>query len=116
MHTQPPPEQPGFAVTVSGETVTVTLSGEFDLTSEGFLAGCLDEVRQRGPRRLVFDGARVTFIECASARLIVGTDRWLPPGVKPVIARPSLVVRRVLQVSGLSARCELEPGPTANPG
>src|SRR6202044_2701571 len=61
------------------------------------------------PRRLIFDAARVTFIDCASARLITGTSGWLPPGVKPVIASPSPIVRRVFQASGLSARCELEP-------
>lgn len=95
-------------MTVTAEAVTVVLSGEFDLTSEAFLAGRLARVRRRRPRRLIFEAAQVTFIDCASARLIVGTDRWLPPGVKPVIAGPSPVVRRVLQASGLAARCELE--------
>ena len=109
MHTEPPAEPPGFIVTVTGETVTVVLSGEFDVTSEDFLTSRLARVRRARPRRLVFDTARVTFIDCASARLIVGTDRWLPPGVKPVIACAPPVVRRVFQVSGLGARCQLEP-------
>jgi anti-anti-sigma factor len=96
-------------VTVDAETVTVTLSGEFDVTSEGFLADCLERVYQERPRRLIFEAAQVTFMDCASARLIVGTDRWLPHGVKPTIARPAPIVRRLLQVSGLSECCELEP-------
>jgi anti-anti-sigma factor len=104
---QPPAELPGFAVTVTAETVTVVLRGEFDVTSEGFLAECLARLPLERPRRLVFAAALVTFIDCASARLIVGTDHLLPPGVKPVIARPSAIVRRVLQASGLSARCVL---------
>jgi anti-anti-sigma factor len=94
-------------VTVTTETVRVALSGEFDVTSEAFLADRLTRVRQSRPRRLIFEAARVTYIDCASARLIVGTDRWLPAGVKPVIASPSPLVRRVLQASGLGARCEL---------
>jgi anti-anti-sigma factor len=88
-------------------SVTVVLRGEFDVTSEGFLACRLAYIRQERPRRLVFEAAQVTFIDCASARLIVGTEGWLPPGVKPVIVCPSPVVRRVLQASGLGARCEL---------
>ena len=98
-------------MTVDAETVmvTVTLSGEFDVTSEGFLAECLARVYRERPRRLIFEAAQVTFIDCASARLIVGTDRWLPHRVKPVIVCPAPIVRRLLQVSGLSERCELEP-------
>jgi anti-anti-sigma factor len=95
---------------VTARTATVVLSGEFDLTSEAFLAGRLARVRQQGPRRLIFEAARVTYLDCASARLIVGADRWLPAGVAPVIAGPSPLVRRVLRASGLSVRCELEPG------
>jgi anti-anti-sigma factor len=112
VHTEPPAELPGFTVTVTEGTVTVVLSGEFDVTSERFLASRLAYVRRERPRRLVFDAARVTFIDCASARLIAGAGRWLPPGVKPVIACPPPVVRRVFQVSGLDARCAVEPcGP-----
>jgi anti-anti-sigma factor len=105
VHTGPP----GFTVTVTGETVTVVLSGELDVTAEGFLTSRLALVRQERPLRLIFEAAQVTFLDCASARLIAGTDGWLPPGVKPVIARPSPVVRRVFQASGLGARCEFEP-------
>jgi anti-anti-sigma factor len=97
-------------VTVTAETITVVLSGEFDLTTEAFLAGRLTRVRQARPRRLLFEAARVTYIDCASARLIVGTGHWLPAGVKPVIVRPSSLVRRVLRASGLVERCELWPG------
>ncbi len=109
MHTQPP-GLPGFTVTTAAETVMVKLSGEFDVMGEDVLADCLARVRGARPRRLVFDTAQVTYIDCASARLIVGADRWLPPGVKPVIACPAPVVRRVLEATGLDARCELEFG------
>jgi anti-anti-sigma factor len=94
-------------VTVTEGTVTVILSGEFDVTTEGFLRARLAYVRRERPRRLIFDTARVTYIDCASARLIAGTGAWLPPGVKPVIACPGPVVRRVFQASGLDAGCEL---------
>lgn len=109
VHTEPSAEPPGFTVTVTEGTVTVVLSGEFDVTTEGFLSSRLAYVYGERPRRLTFDMARVTYIDCASARLIAGTGAWVPPGVKPVIACAGPIVRRVFQVSGLDARCELEP-------
>jgi anti-anti-sigma factor len=93
---------------VTGETMTVVLQGEFDVTSEGALAASLERIHQRGPSRLIFEMAAVGYIDCASARLIAGTSRWLPPGVKPVISSPSPLARRVLQVSGIGALCEFE--------
>jgi anti-anti-sigma factor len=86
---------------VTGETMTVVLQGEFDVTNEGALSASLERLRQRRPGRLIFEMAAVGYIDCASARLIAGTSRWLPDGVKPVVVSPSPIARRVLQVSGI---------------
>jgi anti-anti-sigma factor len=91
---------------VTGETMTVVLQGEFDVTSEGALAASLERIRQSGPSRLIFDMAAVSYLDCTSARLIAGTGRWLPDGVKPLISSPSPMARRVLMVSGIGALCE----------
>jgi anti-anti-sigma factor len=88
--------------------MTVVLQGEFDVTSEGALSAYLERIHQSRPSRLIFEMAAVGYMDCASARLIVGTIHWLPEGVKPVISSPSPIVRRVLQVSGIGARCEFE--------
>jgi anti-anti-sigma factor len=105
------PAQPrAFEATVTGGTVTVVLRGEFDLSSAELLSGRLERIRETGPRRLIFEMTQVGFMDCASARLIADTGRWLPVGVKPVIRHPSPVVRRMLDVSGLGTLCELEPG------
>jgi anti-anti-sigma factor len=101
-------ELPIFEVTVTAGTVTVVLGGVFDVTTEGFLADRLEEVRQIRPCRLTLEAAQVAFMDCASARLIAGTGRWLPAGAKPVISCPSPIMRRVLQVSGIGRLCELE--------
>jgi anti-anti-sigma factor len=105
--TRPSARPSALEITATGGTVTVVLRGEFDLTSAGFLAGQLERIRARRPRRLVFETAQVTFMDVASARLIAGAGRWLPAGVRPVIGHPSPMVRRVLQVSGMDALCEL---------
>ena len=86
--------------------MTVVLQGEFDVTSEDALSAALERIHQRGPSRLIFEMAAVGYIDCASARLIAGTGRWLPDGVKPVIIAPSPMARRVLQVSGIGVLCD----------
>ena len=103
-----PHEQPlGFEATGTGGTVTVVLRGDLDVGTEGSLGQHLARITQNEPGRLIFDMAQVGFVDCASARLIVGTDRSLPEGVRPVIRGPRPVVRRLLQITGLDARCDL---------
>ena len=108
MHTEPLAEPPIFEATVILDTVTVVLGGEFDTTSESFLSSRLDQIRKAKPRRLIFEAAQVAFMDCASARLIADTGRWLPVGLKPVIRHPSPIVHRVFQVSGIGSLCEFE--------
>jgi anti-anti-sigma factor len=102
-----PTQPPVFDVVVIGETVIVVLRGELDVLSEGLLYGHLLRIREMRPSRLVFETAQVTYLDCASARLIAGSGNWLPPGVKPVISCPSPLVRRVLEASGIGTWCEL---------
>ena len=40
---------------MTGETMTVVLQGEFDVTSAEALSASLERIRQRGPSRLIFD-------------------------------------------------------------
>ena len=68
----------------------------------------LVQVLEKGPRRLVFDLARTEFIDCGSARTIAATGRSLPPGQRPVIRRPAPGVRRVFELTGLDADCEID--------
>ena len=88
-------------------TATIVISGELDLLSTPSLAEHLEQILAQRPQRLVFDLTRVTFMDCAAARLIAGTERSLPDGQRPVLRRPSAEVRRILELTGLAARCEL---------
>ena len=76
-------------------TATIVISGELDLLGAPSLAEHLEQILARRPQRLVFDLARVSFMDCAAARLIAGTDRSLPDGQRPVLRRPSAEVRRM---------------------
>jgi anti-anti-sigma factor len=112
-----PPDAAGPApksrVTIEVEAcpgiTTIVVKGELDLVTMPVLAAQLALATRDSPGRLVFDLGGTHFIDCASARLIAGAGRWLPGGGRPVIRRPRPSVRRVLEVTGLDAHCEIEP-------
>ena len=88
---------------------TIVITGELDLVTMPFLAAQLALAARDRPGRLVFDLAGTHFMDCGSARLIAGAGRWLPGGARPVIRRPGPGVRRILELTGLDAVCEIEP-------
>lgn len=94
-------------------TATVILSGELDVTVMPALAGHLTRLLASKPGRLIFDMAGVTFIDCATARLITRTGQSLAHGGRVLIWRPSAVVRQVFDITGLTSRCDIEEGPAA---
>ena len=59
------------------------------------------------PRHLVFDMARVTFADCASARLITHAGRYPTAGREPLVKDPVPVVRRIFEVAGFADHCEM---------
>jgi anti-anti-sigma factor len=89
-------------------TATVLISGELDVMTMPSLAVRLSLILREQPRRLVLDMARTRFMDCGSARLIASTRELLPAGQRPVIRHPSPTVRRVLELTGLNANCEIE--------
>jgi anti-sigma B factor antagonist len=89
-------------------TATVVISGELDLLSTPSLAEHLGQILASSPERLVFDLSRVSFIDCAAARLIAGTEASLPGDRRPVLRRPAPGVRRVFELTGLNACCETD--------
>ncbi len=89
-------------------TVIVVVSGALDVVTAPSAGQRLARILAERPQRLVFDMAQVAFIDCAAARLIVGTGRSLPAGRRPVIRSPSAAVRRILKLTGLDAHCEIE--------
>ena len=109
--TSPPAPPMVIEAAVSAETATIVISGELDTATTPLLARRLTQILADGPQRLVFDMAEVGFIDCAAARLIAGTGRCLPPGRRPVIRRPSPAVRRILELTGLAAHCEVDGPP-----
>lgn len=112
----PPPRRTvplvGERVTIEVKTApgmtTVVISGELDLVTMPLLAEQLALAVQDNPARLVFDLTETSFMDCGSARLIARTGPSLPDGRLPVIRHPARGVRRVFEVTGLDAYCEIE--------
>jgi anti-sigma B factor antagonist len=101
---------PAIAVQAVGDgTVTVTIWGELDLATAPALSACLAQALECRPQLIVFDLAGVGFMDCASAHLIIEAARALPGSPPPVLRNPVFAVRRVLSVTGLDARCTIEP-------
>jgi anti-anti-sigma factor len=111
----PDPARPAqdSRVTIEVETgpgvTTIVVKGELDLVTMPYLATRLMLALRDRPGRLVFDLSGTHFMDCGSARLIAGAGQRLPGDCRPVIRRPAPGVRRVLELTGLDARCEIEP-------
>jgi anti-anti-sigma factor len=116
-HENGPPDPAGPAhddrVTIEVEArpgiTTIVVKGELDLVTMPYLATRLARALRDRPIRLVFDLSGTHFMDCGSARLIAGAGQRLPGGGRPVIRRPGPGVRRVLELTGLDADCEIEP-------
>jgi anti-sigma B factor antagonist len=93
-------------------TTTILISGELDLLTAPQLSEYLAPILRSRPRRLILDLSRTDFIDCGSARLIADAGRLLPPGERLVIRGPSKPVRRVFQLTGLDAYCEIHEAGT----
>jgi anti-anti-sigma factor len=89
-------------------TATLVIGGELDATTTPLLSRQLAHVLEGRPQRLVFDMSGVDFIDCAATRLIATTGRFLPEGRRPVIRGPSPAVRRLLELTGFAAQCEID--------
>jgi anti-anti-sigma factor len=95
------------AVDIADGTAVVRLCGELDVLVKDALAEQLAEVAEKKPDVLVIDLAAVTLMDCGIIAVIIGTVRLLPSGRKPVLRSPCPSVRRLLELTGLDAQCEL---------
>ena len=86
----------------------MVISGELDLSTVPMLTWHLQQLLAQSPSRLVFDLGRVAFMDVAAARLISEATRSQPGAGRPVVRHPSPAARRVLELTGFGALCEVE--------
>ena len=87
-------------------TTTVFIRGELDMVTMPVLAEFLARVRHASAGRLVLDLAGTTFMDCASARLLVTAG--VSGAARPVVRHPTAMIYRILELTGLDALCEIE--------
>lgn len=105
---RPRPGRVAIEIEAGPGATTVFIRGELDLVTMPVLAEHLTRAVRGNPGRLVLDMAATDFMDCGSARLIAGAARSLPEGGCLVIRRPGRGVRRILELTGLGAHCEIE--------
>jgi anti-anti-sigma factor len=102
-----PGTQVVIEVDVRQDATVMVVTGDLDLITRPVLVERLSAVLGARPRRLVLDLAGAGFMDCGSARVVASAARFLPEG-RLIIRRPSPMVRRVLELTGYAADCEIE--------
>jgi anti-sigma B factor antagonist len=100
MLTGPPPPVVQAVLAADGH-VCVTISGDLDITTGPELARQLARLAELRPAALCVDLSGVTFLDCASARLLAGTAALVPAGRPPLLTAVQPPVRRLLELLGL---------------
>jgi anti-sigma B factor antagonist len=81
----------------------VALDGELDLATAPALATAIDEQVGQGRVNIVLDLTKLSFCDSAGLRVFVRYRRQLEEaGGRFVVAAPTPMVRRVLEISGLA--------------
>jgi len=84
----------------------VTVSGELDMSNASSLEATVASITAEGPERLIFDLSGLRFMDSAGIAVLVGAASK----VNAVALRnPSPVVRRVIELTGLSGVLPIEP-------
>jgi anti-anti-sigma factor len=87
----------------AGDTLNVTLAGEFDMGSVAAFRAAVEEAVEPW-RRVVIDMSDVGFMDSSGLQELVRLDnRARERGLEVIIAKPSLPVTRLLELTGLGA-------------
>ena len=108
----------GLNVSVSfvGDRAVLDVRGEVDILTAPDLGALVDAVIDQGHRFVSLDLAAVDFMDASGLRVIAGAARRLNPAAGELAIRsPSKMVRRMLDITGLTAVVRLEqerPAPS----
>jgi anti-sigma B factor antagonist len=89
----------------SGAPVVV-LSGELDSSNVDALSATLASIIAGQPKRMIFDLSALRFMDSAGIAVLVGVARSVD---SVCLHEPSDVVRRIIEVTGLSELLPSEP-------
>jgi anti-sigma B factor antagonist len=87
-------------------TVVVRVTGEVDMSNAATLQEVLDEATSVDVERLVFDLAGLEFIDSSGLAVLLAAAQKVP---SVQLRNPSAIVRRVVEVTGLTETLPTEP-------
>lgn len=88
-------------VSWDGVVVTVTVTGELDVTTAPDLTTRLLQVTAARPERMVLDLSRVVFVDVAGARALDQVHKFLGAECPVVLRGPRPSARRVFGLTGM---------------
>jgi len=91
------------------DTSLLTVEGDLDLASAPELKWALADVQSNGPRHVVVDFSRVSFIDSTALGVLVGVQRAMDPGTRLAVACTEEPVLRIFELTGLDGMFEIVP-------
>jgi anti-anti-sigma factor len=84
----------------------IAVSGELDISNADSLKSVVDSVTAQRPDRLIFDLSGLRFMDSAGIAVLIGATREVGA---VHLRNPSKIIRRVVELTGLSRVLPLEP-------
>ena len=104
-------------VRVEAGEVVLVLAGELDPHTAPALRQAFERAVSPGTEVLVFDLGGVTFVDSSGLRVIIAAHRQMVDrDGRFVLRHPSDTTTRILEITGLAERIEVEPGSPAPRG
>jgi anti-sigma B factor antagonist len=102
----------GVELSLDAEHGRALLYGELDMASTDWLRTVLDQVRQDGCRFLVLDLSQLKFLGVTGLEVIVRiAGEYAEAGGQITLTRPTRIVRRILDLTGLNDHLALVERP-----
>ena len=90
-----------------GDSTTVRLAGEIDMSSVSLLADCLRRAFDKGPLgSITVDLTEVSFIDCAGLRALISAERLARRNDYRVRFKCGAALRRLIEASQPGIACD----------
>jgi anti-sigma B factor antagonist len=88
------------------DALVVRVTGEVDMSNAAAVQEVVDQVTGTGVKHLIFDLGGLEFIDSSGLAVLLTAAQKVP---SVQLRNPSLIVRRVVEVTGLSETLPTEP-------
>jgi anti-sigma B factor antagonist len=96
----------------SGEVVTISVSGELDISSVPPVQEAVDLALASSPQLVVFELADLRFMDSSGIAMLLSVAQRVS---RVVLRRPSEIVRRIIDATGLAEALPVEDPSLGSP-